>query len=40
VEVIDCISDCADPGQAEYSLTVQRDSANAAVELVTDNEPE
>jgi hypothetical protein len=40
VEVTDCVSDCADPGVADYSLVVQRDLDHAAVRLTADNEPE
>jgi hypothetical protein len=39
VEVTDCVSDCANPAIAEYSLHVQRDLDPAAVRLTEDNEP-
>jgi hypothetical protein len=39
VEVTECAGDCADSGSAAYTLTVTRDLAPAAVDLVSDNEP-
>jgi len=40
VEVTDCVSDCANPAVANYTLTVQRDLDHAPVRLVSDNEPQ
>ncbi len=39
VEVTDCVSDCANAAVANYTLTVQRDTVNAPVQLSADNEP-
>jgi hypothetical protein len=40
VEVTDCVSDCADPLVANYSLVVQGDLYHAGFRLRLDNEPE